>query len=112
MRASPDARKKPGALIHIGKIVPLMITSHPKNRRRKCINPISENTITAMVVNGFIIRSFLSRKVLSITYLYSVELFTIISGLKGEYFRKDSALFISIRYLAFQLSTCGYIPMN
>jgi len=88
MRASPDARKKPGALIHIGKIVPLMITSHPKNRRRKCINPISENTITAMVVNGFIIRSFLSRKVLSITYLYSVELFTIISGLKGEYFRK------------------------
>jgi hypothetical protein len=64
-----------------------MITSHPKNRRRKCINPISENTITATVVNGFILR-FLSREVVSILHSLPVELFTIISGLIGEYFTK------------------------
>jgi hypothetical protein len=51
---------KPGALIHKGKIIPFIIISHPKNRRRRCIKPISENTIIAMVVNGFMILSFLS----------------------------------------------------
>ena len=61
-----------------------MITSHPKNSRRRCIKAISENTIIAMGVNGFMIRSFLSRKVVSITYLLPVELFTIISGSNGK----------------------------
>jgi len=84
--------KKPGALIHIGKIIPLMITSHPKNSRRRCIKAISENTIIAMIVNGFMICSFLPRKVLSITHLYSAELFTIISGNNGEDFGKYIAL--------------------
>ena len=59
MRARPDARKKPGALIHTGKIVPLMITSQLKNSLRRWMNPISENTITVMVVNGFFICSLL-----------------------------------------------------
>jgi hypothetical protein len=68
INASPDAIKKPGALIHIGKIIPLMTTSHPKNSRRRCITAISENTIIAMVVNGIMIPSFLERSSLSPIY--------------------------------------------
>jgi hypothetical protein len=68
INASPDAIKKPGALIHIGKIIPLMTTSHPKNSRRRCITAISENTIIAMVVNGIMIPSFLERLSLSPIY--------------------------------------------
>jgi hypothetical protein len=60
INASLEAIKKPGALIHTGKIIPFMTTSHSKNSRRRCIKPISEKTIIVMVVNGFIIRPFLS----------------------------------------------------
>jgi hypothetical protein len=38
----------------MGTIMPFIITSQQKNSQRRCIKAISENTIIAMVVNGFI----------------------------------------------------------
>jgi hypothetical protein len=55
INASPDTVKKAGALIRISKIMPFMTAFHPKNSQRKCMKAISENTTTAMVVNGFLI---------------------------------------------------------
>jgi hypothetical protein len=49
MNASPDAMKKPGALIQTGEIIPLRMTSHPKKSRR-CTSPTNEKMITVMVV--------------------------------------------------------------
>jgi hypothetical protein len=46
-----------------------MITSHPKNSRRRCIKAISENTIIAMVVNGFMFPSLLFHKAVNIACL-------------------------------------------
>jgi len=60
INASPDARKKPGALIQTGRIIPSRMTSHPKKSRRRCSSPTNEKMITAMVVNGFMACSLLT----------------------------------------------------
>jgi len=49
-----------------------MVTSQLKNSRRRCIRAISENTIIAIVVNGFMIRSLFFYKVVNIAYLFPV----------------------------------------
>jgi hypothetical protein len=49
-----------------------MVTSQLKNSRRRCIRAISENTIIAIVVNGFIIRSLFFYKVVNIAYLFRI----------------------------------------
>jgi len=43
------------------------------------------------------IRSFLSRKVVSIPYLLTMKLFTIISGSNGEDYRKNSSAIITMK---------------
>jgi hypothetical protein len=57
-----------------------MTTSHPKKSRRRCTKAITEKTMIAIIVNGFMILSLLSGKldVLTIFYhLYSIVLKSI-----------------------------------
>jgi len=89
--------KKPGALIHIGKTMPPMVTSQPKNSRRRCIKAISEKTIIAIVVNGFMIRSLLFHKGVNIAYLFPVVPCCFKQYITGADNREDSALHISDR---------------
>jgi hypothetical protein len=74
INASPEEIKKPSTLNQTGTIMPFMVTSQTKNNRRRCIKAISENTIIAMVVNGFMFCSFLPRKMINIRYLLPVVL--------------------------------------
>jgi hypothetical protein len=59
--ASNAVIKKPGTLIHIGTIRPFKVTSQPKTSLKRCIKEINANTITAIVVKGFIVHYLFSR---------------------------------------------------
>jgi len=65
-----------------------MVTSQTKSNRRRCIKAISENTIIAMVVNGFMIRSLLFHKVVNIAYLFPFVLHSFQKYITGASFRK------------------------
>jgi len=99
INASPDAIKKPGTLIHIGKIILLMTTSQPKSNRRRCIKAISENTIIAIVVKGLMIRSLLSQNVVNIAYLLLVLLCSFKKYITGADNRKKCVLIYLPTYL-------------
>jgi hypothetical protein len=66
-----------------------MVTSQSKNSRRRCIKAISVNTIIAMVVNGFMIRSLLFHKVVNIVYLFPVVPCCFKDYITGSDNRKD-----------------------
>src|SRR5882672_160349 len=55
MRARPPAMTEPGRLPHTGTTAPLNVTSQPVKRRRRCATAISPSSVTAMVVNGFMV---------------------------------------------------------
>jgi hypothetical protein len=66
-----------------------MVTSQTKSNRRRCIKAISENTIIAMVVNGFMIRSLLFHKVVNTTYLFPVVLHSFKKYITGADLMKE-----------------------
>jgi hypothetical protein len=59
INASPAINKKPGTLIHRGRIRPFIITSQPKYSRKRCKKAIIEKIIIAIVANGFTYLSLL-----------------------------------------------------
>ena len=78
--------------------MPFMVIPQTKNNRRRCIKAISENTITAMVVNGFMFSSFLERR--SILPIYCQSYSTVLKSisqvrLSGRNDRSTSSLAVS-----------------
>jgi hypothetical protein len=68
-----------------------MVTSQTKSNRRRCIKAISENTIIAMVVNGFMIRSSFFHNVLNIAYLFPVVLHSFKKYITGVDNKEETA---------------------
>ena len=105
INASPEEIIKPSKLNQTGTIIPFMVTSQTKSNRRRCIKAISENTIIAMVVNGFMIRSSFFHNVLNIAYLFPVVLHSskkYITGVDNkEVHHTDIAFLYSLENSAF-----------
>jgi len=74
----------PGTLNQTGTIISFMVTSQTKSNRRRCIKAISENTITAIVVKGFMIRFPLFHKVANIACLFPLTFIEPHSNLEKE----------------------------